>query len=480
VTGGTGFLGKKLLDLLGRKHQVSGVSRVPQERKNETKLIHIDIRKKEMLRSIYEVRPDIIVHTAALTDPNICELNKKDAWEINVIGTRNIVSVCKKIGAKLIYISSDYVFNEGAHREDSSPQPANYYGWTKLEGEREVKEELFDYVILRPTIMYGFNGEKVDRFTAKVRNSLSRGESITVSPRIIKYPVLIDDVARFISTLIDLDCCGIYHIAGPTAVSRYEWAHLVARTYALDENMIRPGQEERVVPSLSGIQLLSTKDPIPEVTPLENGLKIAKMQEQCILRTLYFNEPFRIEKESSIALIREKLGELLAKHSPADGDIICPIPLSGYYYALGYSKVSKIPIDMVLYKDREDKFLLRSEAREIRVIGDLARGKRIILIDEAIFTGETIKNIAKELRKNGAKEVHVRVIYLPLEECKFRVLDGLKLMDCKSGLENVRKELGVDSLDFLPFDKYPESYRMNKCTLCCSLRFVGELQTETN
>jgi amidophosphoribosyltransferase len=134
----------------------------------------------------------------------------------------------------------------------------------------------------------------------------------------------------------------------------------------------------------------------------------------------------------------------------------------------------------VLYKDREDKFLLRSEAREIRVIGDLARGKRIILIDEAIFTGETIKNIAKELRKNGAKEVHVRVIYLPLEECKFRVLDGLKLMDCKSGLENVRKELGVDSLDFLPFDKYPESYRMNKCTLCCSLRFVGELQTETN
>jgi dTDP-4-dehydrorhamnose reductase len=461
VIGGTGFLGRKLLDLLKRRHEAIGTCHSTKEEN----FIQVDITKEEIIKVIEKINPHVIVHTAAIVDPDFCELNKEEAWKTNVIGTRNIVIGSKRIGAKLVYISSDYVFNTGIHSEDSIPQPSNYYGWTKLEGEREVREELSNYIIIRPTVMYGFSNGKMDRFTAKVRSLLSKRKNITVSPKIIKYPVLVDDVAQFISTLLDLNCQGIYHIAGPTPISRYNWACLIARTYNLDETLIQPGQEDRIVQSVSGIQLLSTKNPIPKVTPLEDGIQIAKMQERCILRMLYFDEPYIMKKEKSVASIRERLGELLAKYCPANGDIICPVPLSGYYYALGYSKESKIPLEMALYKEREDKMLFKRE-RKIRVIRDLVVGKRVILVDEAIFTGKTVKNLAEELKENGVREIHVRVIYFPLSRCKFRVLDGLKLISEGRNLDDIKKELGVDSINFLSSEKYPKSIIRRTCTMC--------------
>lgn len=455
VTGGTGFLGKKLLDRLSGKYEVIGANR----RGKREGFIQIDITKEETIEKIKKIEPDIVIHTAAISSPDKCLDDKEKCWGVNVGGTYNVVLGCKKSRSKLIYLSSAYVFKGGTPRETTPPSPANYYGLTKLEGERAIQEEIQHYVILRPTTMYGWSGTE-DKFLRKVKKTLSKGKTITLSPNIIKRSVLVDDVVQYIALLIEMNKGGVYHISGRSSASRYRLGRLVARTFSLNEGLVLPGPEKLTAQRPKKLSLLSTKEPLPKVVSLKEGLQVAKMQEKCILNSLYFKEAYQRERRGSVALQRERLGELLAKYSPALGDIVCPIPLSGYYYAIGYSKKSGAPLELALYKEREKRTLFTKE-RKIGVIKDLVKGKRVIVVDESVFTGASLKQVAVELKKAGAAEIHGRIIYSPLGGCRYRVLEGLELM----GAKGIEKELGLDSIGFLDPKKYPESLQ-EKCTEC--------------
>jgi len=458
VIGGTGFLGSKLLDLLRRKHQVLGTC----HRIKERGYLQLDITNKENIDLIKKVNPEIVIHTAAITSPSQCEMQRETAWTVNVLGTENVTKACKEMGSKLVYISSDYIFNTGKHSENSIPNPPNFYGQTKLEGERVIKEELADYLIIRPTAMYGFSRTH-DKFLSKVRASLSEGKEVTFSPDIVKYPILVDDVAKYIQILIEANKRGTHHISGPLPITRFDWARLVASVYSLNVNLVLAGNEDRSVQSVSGINLLSTKSPLPKVTPPSEGIEIAKMQEKCILKPLYFKDAKDKEGGGSIAKLRKKLGTFLAKESMSSGDIVCPIPVSGFYYAIGFSEESGIPLELAVEKERSGRTLFE-EKRRLIVIGDLVRDKKIILVDEAVFTGKTLRQLSENMRREGAREIHARIIYSPLKGCPYRVLEGLDLVSSKD-LQILAKELGLDSIRFLSPRNYPNNLK-EKCKRC--------------
>ena len=123
---------------------------------------------------IQKLNPSYIIHTAALTNVDHCERDKRLAWNINVEGTKHIAEIARKINAKLIYISTDYVFdgNKGMYKEDEPTNPIDYYGETKLEGEKLVKN-LRDCIIVRPSVLYGWNPVK-SNFVSWVINELKK------------------------------------------------------------------------------------------------------------------------------------------------------------------------------------------------------------------------------------------------------------------------------------------------------------------
>jgi len=97
------------------------------------------------------------VHAAALTDVDLCEKDKNLAFNVNVLGTKNVVEACKKVNAHLVYISTDYVFSgeKGYYSEQDETNPLNYYGFTKLEGEKIVESSNLSYLIARASVIYG-------------------------------------------------------------------------------------------------------------------------------------------------------------------------------------------------------------------------------------------------------------------------------------------------------------------------------------
>ena len=239
VIGGSGLLGKKLLKTLSFTHNVGGTySTKPYE--NCKKLDITDGKAVEQFINLYQ--PEVVIHTAAIKNSDFCEENTDICWRVNVEGTKNIVDVCKKHCVKVIYISSDYIFDgkKGIYDEQANPAPINFYGLTKLESERTIKEELADYIIIRPTILYGYNDGSDATFITKVRTEAEKGNTLYLDNQMVKYPLLIDDLATFVIALLDTNKNGTFHIGGNDPVTRYQWAKKIAEIYDLDEEKILP------------------------------------------------------------------------------------------------------------------------------------------------------------------------------------------------------------------------------------------------
>jgi dTDP-4-dehydrorhamnose reductase len=179
VTGYKGLLGSKII-----KYSEA----YPKER--------IDITKKEIFIAIKKVKPEFVIHCAAFTDVDGCEIQKEKAWEVNVTGTENVAKACQKIGAKMIYVSTDFVFDgkKGMYKETDKTNPINYYGKTKLEGEKRVKEICKNYVIARTSVLYGWH-ERLN-FVTWVIEQLKNKNKIRIVTDQYTSPTLADNLAK--------------------------------------------------------------------------------------------------------------------------------------------------------------------------------------------------------------------------------------------------------------------------------------------
>jgi dTDP-4-dehydrorhamnose reductase len=240
VTGGSGLMGSKLAEVaLARGNQVfSGYAH------NEPqcgRAVRFDLMDE---RGIYDLvdrlRPDVIIHSAALTDVDRCERERELAYKMNVEGTQAIAKAAEKAGAFLVYISSDYVFDgeRGSYREDEKTNPVSYYGQSKLLGE-----EFCRGCIARTCVIYGSRpaSGKVN-FALWLIESLKSGKQVRVVTDQFITPTLNTNLAQMVLEVADRRLSGVYHLAGATRISRYDFAREVARVFDLDSDLIIPSR----------------------------------------------------------------------------------------------------------------------------------------------------------------------------------------------------------------------------------------------
>lgn len=226
------------MKLLTADYEVVGIDRYMSE--GQTDLV-VDITQKERtVESITNAAPNVVVHTAAETNVDRCETERDLARRINVDGTANVAGACSKIRAKLILVSTDYVFdgNKGNYLETDEPNPISFYGLTKLEAERIASTSPRSLTI-RTSVLYGWHPTKLN-FATWVLKGLREGQVLKVVNDHINSPTFADNLADAIRKAIEHDAQGILHVAGSERISRFGFARKVAKQFGLDGSLLSP------------------------------------------------------------------------------------------------------------------------------------------------------------------------------------------------------------------------------------------------
>ena len=245
ITGGTGLLGQGLCETASPGWAVVSTHLRPYTAgaPGVTELA-VDIRSRSALERIFtEHRFDAVVHTAGIASVDHSERHVEESLDSNLGGTRNIAELCAASGIRLIYVSTNAVF-DGTHapyRESDPVNPINAYGRIKVSCEQVVRETLDRCVIVRPILMYGWpHAMGRPNPVTWVVDALERGETIHVVDDVYENPIHNIQAARAIWAILDRDISGVIHLAGRDVVSRYELARTVARIFDLDASGIRP------------------------------------------------------------------------------------------------------------------------------------------------------------------------------------------------------------------------------------------------
>ena len=246
ITGGTGLLGKALIETNKDPHLIWAVylGKYKVADSKCARYFNADICEKDSLAKVFdEAKADIVIHTAGIANVDYCEKNYDRARYSNVDGTANVIELCKKYGSKIIFVSTNAVFDgrNPPYSEEDVPSPVNQYGRMKLECEKMVMKSALRYAIVRPILMYGWNNEneRTNLVTWLLRK-LRAGESVNMVNDVYENPVFDLSCAEIIWKLIKLNKVGIYHISGRDTVNRYEFALSIADVFGLDKILIKP------------------------------------------------------------------------------------------------------------------------------------------------------------------------------------------------------------------------------------------------
>jgi dTDP-4-dehydrorhamnose reductase len=251
ITGANGLLGQKLACDFHPHYKVIACDLSPESFISFPNLSYesLDITNRRQLGfHISFYHPEVVVNAAAYTDVDRCEIHKDKAWAANVGGVKNLASLCKKERIKLIHLSTDYIFNgeEGPYSEDDPPDPVNFYGETKLESEKIIKDGGIDFLLVRTNVLYGFGNKVKPNFFLSLLDKLSKNEKIEIVTDQFNNPTLVDNLSLCILEMVQKDISGINHVAGSEYLSRYDFATKVASKFSFDENNILPTKTERL------------------------------------------------------------------------------------------------------------------------------------------------------------------------------------------------------------------------------------------
>ena len=189
---------------------------------------------------IKELKPHFIINTVAYPSVDFCETNHKLADKLHVHATKSIVQSAFAIKSKVIFLSTDAVFEGELNKkydESDLPKPVNYYGMTKLNAEKIVLEKPTN-VVLRTAVVYGWHEKS--RFTNWILEYLKQNK--TVDPFIDQFntPTLVDDLVKSILKIIEKDISGLFHATGKTCINRYDFAVKLAKSFGYDEKLVFP------------------------------------------------------------------------------------------------------------------------------------------------------------------------------------------------------------------------------------------------
>lgn len=225
ITGANGQLGLELVKQLQSKDEYEVIST------NKYSLNIVNFNSVNDF--ILDNKPDVLINCAAYTSVDLCEENIEDAYKLNALGPKNLAIACEKIGAKLVQISTDYVFDGSsriAYREDNETKPNSIYGRSKLMGEQFVKDFCSRYFVIRTAWLYG-DGNNFVRTMLKLSEN---NKEINVVSDQYGNPTSTIELSRVIINLINTEYYGIYHATSEGYCSWYEFAKKIFQLSNID------------------------------------------------------------------------------------------------------------------------------------------------------------------------------------------------------------------------------------------------------
>jgi dTDP-4-dehydrorhamnose reductase len=259
VTGSNGLLGQKLVQFLKNDSSVKliatarGENRIPDE--HDYEYCSMDISQEDDVKQVIKkYKPDTIIHTAAMTNVDACELQQDECKLMNVDAVKFIVDALKELKSHdynphLIHLSTDFIFDgkKGPLTEEEQPNPLSYYAWSKLEAERIVMESALSWSIARTVLVFGIipNSSR-SNVVLWAKSSLEQGKKINVVTDQFRTPTLAEDLAKGCILIAKKNAQGVFNISGPDFMSIYELVQRVARFWNLDVNLIQPSTSEGI------------------------------------------------------------------------------------------------------------------------------------------------------------------------------------------------------------------------------------------
>lgn len=248
VTGANGLLGQKIIYLLKSRKDIDliatgrGGNRLSEL--DNYNYHDIDITDSQTISNLIKIQsPDSIIHCAAMTNVDACELEKEKCWLINVEAVEFIAKAAEKINAHLLHISTDFVFDgkNGPYSETDQPNPLHYYATSKLASEQVVKDNCSKWSIARTIIIYGIT-DNMSRSNLVLwsKGEIEKGNTINVINDQFRSPTLAEDLAAGCVSIIDKQALGLYHLSGPKTYSIIDLVYQVADFYNLDKSFIKP------------------------------------------------------------------------------------------------------------------------------------------------------------------------------------------------------------------------------------------------
>ena len=271
VTGSAGLVGRQVVkDLLKSYENV--YSCYHNSKPEDGFATQIDLAdQNSIIKTVETIRPDVIVHLAAMTNVDQCETEKELAQKINARSTAIISEQAKKHGAFLLYVSTDYVFDgkKGLKKETDGTDPVDHYGRSKLEGEKAVQDVASSWCIARTSTPYGMH-QKKKSFPLFVAENLQAKIPLDIVTDQYTSPTYVPNLSRMLIEISSRKIQGIIHTAGATRISRYEMAEMVAEKLNLDKKLLRP----------TNMSAMNWKAPRPQDSSLDVSKAASLLKEK--------------------------------------------------------------------------------------------------------------------------------------------------------------------------------------------------------
>lgn len=243
VTGASGLLGLNFsLAVDGKKHQVTGVANTLPMAWANFKNIQAELTEPGVFRRLLdEHKPDAVLHCAALANIDACEANPQLAKQLNSDLPGEIAESCKRMGIRLIHISTDAVFdgNRGNYSEEDQPNPLSVYARTKLEGEKAALTAYPEAVVARVNF-YGWSATGTRSLGELFVNSLSTGQKMKGFTDVVFCPMNVLDLTDLLVEIAAQPLQGLYHLVGAEPMSKYQFGMAIAEQFGFDPVLIEP------------------------------------------------------------------------------------------------------------------------------------------------------------------------------------------------------------------------------------------------
>ena len=271
VTGSNGLLGTKLLAAMlqrpGLEPLAASRGACANRDLGQFPFFQLDVTDGARVDAVVrQTAPDVVIHTAAMTDVDGCERDEATARAVNVGGTEHVAQACESAGARLVHLSTEYVFDgaAGPYSEDDATNPLGVYARTKLESERVIAERCSHWAVARTTVLFGYAPNVRPNFVLWLLERLARGERTRVVADQVGSPTRADNLAEMVLALAEGGAQGVYHTVGASRLDRYTFARLAASVFELDASLVEP------------VSTAELRQPAPR--PLNAGLSVARFQ----------------------------------------------------------------------------------------------------------------------------------------------------------------------------------------------------------